>query len=350
MLSTFLICILLLSGGSCTPTSSNNNSASTPSADSPAIVENTIAPTRSENNQPTQETDKKEPEIQVQTVKKAPAKIADSPSSAAPVKKEEPALQDKPEVSQEESSSNNANTSSYQEPEKTAEMPKAIKTEVETAPAAAPDHSQWNSLLQKYVNSKGNVNYAGFKQDKSALEAYLQQLADQPVESSWSREEKLAYWINAYNAFTVKLIVDNLPVKSITNLKGGKPWDDKWIKLGSKVYSLNQIENDIIRPSFKEPRIHFAVNCAAKSCPPLLNKAWTADKLNSYFEQQARAFINNPNYNKISANSIQVSKIFDWYGEDFGNLIDYLNKYSTTKINADAKVSFLEYDWSLNNQ
>jgi hypothetical protein len=92
------------------------------------------------------------------------------------------------------------------------------------------------------------------------------------------------------------------------------------------------------------------VNCAAESCPPLLNKAWTADKLNSYFNQQAKAFINNPAYNKIAANKVQVSKIFDWYKEDFDDRIAYLNKYSNTKINANAKLEFLEYDWALNKQ
>jgi hypothetical protein len=213
-----------------------------------------------------------------------------------------------------------------------------------------PDHSSWTRLLQKHVNTKGEVDYAGFKQDQSLLEAYLKELAHNPVASGWSRNEKLAYWINTYNAFTVKLIVDNYPVESITNLKGGKPWDVKWIQLGGKTYSLNQIENEIIRPQFKEPRIHFAVNCAAESCPPLLNKAWTAAQLNTYFEQQTKAFINHPAYNQISPNRVQVSKIFDWYGEDFGNLIDFLNQYSDTKIKANAKVSFLEYDWSLNKQ
>lgn len=215
---------------------------------------------------------------------------------------------------------------------------------------AAPSHEAWDALLQKHVNSSGKVNYAGFKADQSKLDAYLKKLSDNPVQSSWSRNEKLAYWINAYNAYTVKLIVDHYPVKSIKDIYGGDPWSKKWIKLGSKTYSLNQIENEIIRPQFKEPRIHFAVNCAAKSCPPLLNRAWTSDKLNTYFDQQAKAFINNPAYNKISAKKVQVSKIFEWYGSDFGNLPGYLNKYATTKISSSAKVEFLEYDWALNKQ
>ena len=91
-------------------------------------------------------------------------------------------------------------------------------------------------------------------------------------------QKKMAYWINVYNAFTIKMIVDNYPVSSITKLHGGKPWDVKWIELGEKKYSLNEIEHNILRPQFKDARIHFAVNCAAQSCPPILNKAWTEKK------------------------------------------------------------------------
>ncbi|MEM6378832.1 MAG: DUF547 domain-containing protein [Bacteroidota bacterium] len=221
---------------------------------------------------------------------------------------------------------------------------------VQPTPPVKPNHTNWNSLLVKYVNSRGDVNYAGFKADKAKLQAYLDELSNNPPQSSWSRNEKMAFWINAYNAFTIKLIIDNYPVKSITNLKGGKPWDVKWVKIGAKTYSLNNIENDILRPQYKDARIHFAVNCAAESCPPLLNKAWTASQLNNYFEKQAKAFINNTSYNKITASKVQVSKIFDWYKEDFGNLIDYLNQYSNTKIKSNAKVEFLEYDWVLNKQ
>lgn len=181
------------------------------------------------------------------------------------------------------------------------------------------------------------------------MDAYLEVLNDNPVKADWSRAKKMAYWINAYNAFTIKKIVDNYPVSSITKLDGGKPWDQKWISLGGKTYSLNNIENDILRPKYKDARIHFAVNCAAKSCPPILNKAWTAKNLEKYMEQQAKAFINNSKYNNITANKVAISKIFEWYAGDFGNIIEYLNKYSTTKINANAQVVYKEYDWALNN-
>jgi Protein of unknown function, DUF547 len=210
------------------------------------------------------------------------------------------------------------------------------------------DHSAFDALLRKYVNSSGKVNYKGIKSEQAKLDAYLTQLSGNPVQDNWSRNEKMAYWINVYNAFTIKLILDNYPLKSITNLEGGKPWDKKWIKIGDKTYSLNQVENDILRPQFKEPAIHFAVNCAAKSCPPLLNQAWTADNLKTNFKKQASAFINNTSYNQISANKAKVSKIFDWYKVDFGNLIDYLNIYATTQLQKGAAIEYMEYDWSLN--
>jgi hypothetical protein len=214
---------------------------------------------------------------------------------------------------------------------------------------AVPDHSAFSELLSKYVDAQGKVNYSGLKSEVTKLDSYLTELKQQQVDDSWSREEKLAYWINTYNAFTIKLILNNYPISSITELEGGKPWDKKWITLGDKTYSLNQIENDIIRPQFGEPRIHFAVNCAAKSCPPLADKAFTADNLEGLLESQTRKFINNVSYNKIATNQAQVSKIFDWYGSDFGNVVSFLNKYSEVKIAPMTNVEFLEYNWKLNN-
>lgn len=227
---------------------------------------------------------------------------------------------------------------------------KTPEHQVDTTPNGpwVPTHDLWNDLLKKHVSADGKVDYLGFKKDMAALESYLGGLTRNPVQDDWSRNEKMAYWINAYNAFTVKLILDNYPISSITKLDNGKTWDVKRITLGKNTYSLNNLENDILRPKFNDARIHFAVNCAAKSCPPLLNRAFMADKLDVQLEQQAKAFINNPKYNKISANEVQISKIFEWYAQDFGNIIEYLNKYSTTKINPNATVKYLEYDWALN--
>jgi hypothetical protein len=211
------------------------------------------------------------------------------------------------------------------------------------------DHSAFNSLLQKYVTSAGKVDYKGLKKDKEKLNAYTDSLAKQIPTTKWSKDASLAYWINAYNAFTLKLIVDNYPVKTITSLYKGKPWDEKWITLEGKKYSLNNIENDIIRPKYKEPRIHFAVNCAAVSCPPLANTAFTEKNLTTLLETRTKSFLNS-SANNVTSSSVVVSKIFDWYKVDFSNLITFINKYSKTKAASTAVVTYKEYDWNLNEK
>ncbi len=221
---------------------------------------------------------------------------------------------------------------------------------IQRPPAPPPlNHKAFEQLLQKYVDDTGKVNYKALKTDKAALDAYCQLLTDNPPQEGWSRNEALAYWINAYNAYTLKLIVDNYPTSSIIKLDGGKTWDVRRIKIGGNKYSLNNIENDIIRPKFQEPRIHFAVNCAAKSCPPLWNHAYTADNLETALESRARAFINNSSFNTLAGNRARVSKIFDWYGADFGDLRAYLNKYADNPLDANASIRFNEYDWDLND-
>ena len=181
------------------------------------------------------------------------------------------------------------------------------------------------------------------------MDNYLKSLAAKIPDKTWNKDASLAYWINTYNAFTIKLILKNYPLKSITDLNGGKPWDVIWIELAGKKYSLNNIENDIIRPQFKDPRIHFALNCAAQSCPPLNNSAFTETNINGLLDNRAKNFINS-SANDINATSIKISKIFDWYKEDFNNVYKFLNKYSNTKINSGAKIEYKVYDWSLNGK
>jgi len=223
----------------------------------------------------------------------------------------------------------------------------------------APNHDPWTVLLQSHVTANGNVDYKGFIKDKAKLESYLTSLSNNaPDKATWTEEEQLAYWINAYNAFTVKLIVDNYPVKSIQDLHPtfkipmlNTVWHKKFFKIGGEDASLDQIEHKILRKEFDEPRIHFAINCASVSCPPLRNEAYTATKLEQQLTDQAINYINNPAHNKIAASQIEVSKIFSWFSGDFtkkGSLIDYLNKFSKVKINANAKVSYMDYNWDLN--
>lgn len=213
-----------------------------------------------------------------------------------------------------------------------------------------PNHAAWNSLLQQYVSATGQVDYRGLKMKQQKLNEYLVTLKQNPPADDWSRNEKMAFWINAYNAFTVKKIIDNYPLNSIMDLSNGKVWDDKWIQIGQRSLSLNDIENSILRPNYNDARIHFAVNCAAKSCPPLHNEAFTAANLERKLENLTTKFINNKEYTVITRNEVKVSKIFDWYGEDFRDLIEYLNQYSDTKIDDDTEIEYLEYNWDLNNK
>ena len=223
---------------------------------------------------------------------------------------------------------------------------------------AAVSHELFNSLLKKHVAATGKVNYQGFIQDSTQLNRYLQLLSNNVPAPSWSRNDQLAYWINAYNAFTIQLIIRNYPLKSIKDIGSriqipfvNSPWDIKFIRLGKELYDLNNIEHDILRSKFNEPRIHFAIVCASVSCPKLLNQAYTAEKLDQQLNEQAKAFINDPARNQISPDNIQVSRIFSWFKGDFtkqGSLISFLNQYTQVKINADARVSYLDYNWQLN--
>ena len=223
------------------------------------------------------------------------------------------------------------------------------------------NHAIFDSLLKKYVNEEGYVNYKGFLKDSVQFNSYLDLLSrNHPNEKNWSKEERLAYWINAYNAFTIKLICNYYPVKSIKDIKSGIPfvsdtWTISFIKIEGKTYNLNDIEHGIIRPKFNDPRIHFAVNCASKGCPPLRNEAYMASKLNAQLDEQAKNFINDGNRNKIqSANKADLSKIFTWFSGDFKkaapSVIAFINKYSNTKLSEKATLVYQDYDWNLNEQ
>jgi hypothetical protein len=219
-------------------------------------------------------------------------------------------------------------------------------------------HAPLTALLKKHVAADGQVNYKGIIRDSLQLNQYLKQLSDNPPQNKWSREDQLAYWINAYNAFTLQLIIRNYPLKSIKDI-GSKvkipfvntPWDIKFVRIGKEKFDLNNIEHSILRGKFKEPRIHFAIVCASVSCPRLLNEAYTGSRVNQQLEEQARDFINDKSRNKVTANAAQLSQIFNWFRGDFtrnGTLTEFINKYSRIKINKNARITYLDYDWGLN--
>lgn len=222
-------------------------------------------------------------------------------------------------------------------------------------------HQPYDELLQKHVDDQGMVNYKGLKEDRSKLKSYLTMLGENPPQESWSDNQKLAYWINAYNAFTLELILRHYPVKSIKDIGStikipfvSTAWDVKFIRIGDEEYDLNNIEHGIIRKEFDEPRIHFALVCAAVSCPKLQNNAYFPDKLDAQLTRAAKEFLSNPEKNAIkNSHKVQLSKLFDWYGGDFNNdgtLVDYLNQYSPVQLNKNTKIEWMDYNWALNEQ
>lgn len=218
-------------------------------------------------------------------------------------------------------------------------------------------HKIWNELLQENVSSTGEVNYKGFLENRDTFQQYLNLLTEQsPNSKTWTEDDKLAYWINAYNAFTVELILQYYPVESIKKIGGSltmvnSAWDLKFFKIGGIDFDLNTIEHDILRKQFNEPRIHFAINCASVSCPILLNEAFTGAKVRQQLNDRAIYFINNSKKNQLEEKSVKLSGIFNWFEADFiknGSVIDFLNQYSKVKIQSNATIEFLPYDWNLN--
>lgn len=231
------------------------------------------------------------------------------------------------------------------------------------------DHSKFDRLLEQHV-ADGLVDYDVFAQS-SDFDAYLKSLADFDPRML-PREEQLAFWINAYNAYTIELINKHEERKSIRNINKGifgikayGPWKEKLAVVGGEKYGLDHIEQKIIRPEFKEPRIHFALVCAAMGCPPLLNEAYTGAKLDAQLTDRARIFLlKSPERNRIDVEdrTAHLSELFKFrdYLKDFGGSHKALGRYlaqfypegpeKDLLASGDFKVEWTKYDWSLNGQ
>lgn len=211
------------------------------------------------------------------------------------------------------------------------------------------DYKSYNQFLGKYVSDKGNVNYEKIAKNKSELDAIIKQFEKKPISDKWTKNDELAFWINAYNVYTLKIVIDNYPIKSIKEIDN--VWDKKFIPSGKNKISLADIEHKILR-KMNEPRIHFAINCASFSCPNLLNEAYLPQTLDKQLETVTKSFINDKTKNKITKSEINISEIFNWFGGDFKtkktSVIDFLNIYSTIKIDKKAKIKYLDYNWILN--
>lgn len=244
---------------------------------------------------------------------------------------------------------------------------------VNTARAAAVDapDALLSDILGDYVRD-GRVDYATLSTDPR-LDDYVAWLAVTDPDSQFTSDsDRLAFWINAYNAYTLKLICDNYPVTSINDLHfGGKivgtvtkrtAWDHAFAVVGGTTYTLNAIEHEIIRKRFSEPRIHFALVCAAVSCPPLRAEAYTGDRLDAQLTDQARLFLNADDKNRfdLDQRTARLSRIFDWYKSDFGGsdgaVLGFVLPYLPDRIRADVeddpaawRVEYMSYDWALNS-
>ncbi len=247
--------------------------------------------------------------------------------------------------------------------EKSAEEIKEDKAEWQYA-SLPISHQKWDDLLKAHVDDEGRVDYKGMAEDETKLDEYLALLSNTPVvKGEWTEDQEMAYWINAYNAYTVKLILKNYPVKSIEDIKSdaqGKsaetPWDISFFKIGGEDFDLNKIEHGTLRKRFEsDPRYHFALVCAAKSCPDLRQEAYVPEILDEQLRDQGMKFINNSAKNKITdASNAKLSPYFDWYKKDFqrgdDTVVDWVNEYANVKLNKDANVTYMDYDWSLNEQ
>ncbi len=228
------------------------------------------------------------------------------------------------------------------------------------------DHATWQKLLDRYLitdhpSGVNRVRYKGFtSKDKQALKGYLSQL--QSIDPrQYNRAEQIAYWINLYNALTVDLILDNYPVKSIKKI-GKKlfsfgPWDDPIAQIAGQDLTLNDIEHKILRPIWKDRRIHYAVNCASYGCPNLSATAYTGANTNSLLEQGATDYINHQRGVSLSNGDLTVSSIYHWYSEDFGGsdaqLLAHLKQYANPNLKQALEVFHGSvdhaYDWALND-
>lgn len=231
------------------------------------------------------------------------------------------------------------------------------------------DQHAWDVLLKKHVvvldgGKASQVRYAGMAQDRSALRVYLEQLSRVRQEEfdRWPREEQMAFLINAYNAFTVEKILARYPdIGSIWDFGKlfGNPFKDEFFVLLGQKRSLDWIEHEKLRQTYRDPRIHFAVNCASVGCPMLREEAYVAARLEAQLEAQARRFLSDRSRNRLREERLEVSKIFDWFKEDFEPRAAYFARYAEV-LSDDPKgrsaiaggrlaLRFLDYDWSLND-
>lgn len=237
-----------------------------------------------------------------------------------------------------------------------------------SAQSFAFDHSHkaWDVLLKKYVKVAGpasTVDYKTWKTETGALDTYLAELSGvaKSTYDSWTENQKMAFLLNAYNGYTIRLILNNYPVKSIKKIGGlfSSPWKQKFFKLFGEEKHLDGIEHDMLRKDFKEARVHFGVVCASIGCPQLRKDAFTPDKVREQLEAGAVAFLSDTSRNRWNKEKgeLELSNIFKWFSEDFTKEAPSVGAWVSKRMSKDpaeiekisnAKISHLDYDWNLN--
>jgi len=229
------------------------------------------------------------------------------------------------------------------------------------------DHSLWDEILKRHVRESAGganlVDYAAMTSESSdALDSYLSMMAETPV-STLNRDEQYAYWLNLYNAVTVRVVLDHYPVDSIQDIDispglfASGPWGADVITVEGVALTLNDIEHRILRPIWEDPRIHYGVNCASIGCPDLMPTAFTSENLEVQLDAGARRYVNDPRGVSISEDRVTVSKIYDWFIEDFGGteagIMDHLSQYADPELAAElariGQLHSVQYDWSINS-
>ena len=228
-------------------------------------------------------------------------------------------------------------------------------------------HDAWDGLLKRYLSTDSEginrFDYAGVTDaDKELLRSYVQSLASVPIER-YRQDEQLAYWINLYNALTVLVVLEHYPVESIRDIDispgifGVGPWGKKLVTIDGQDISLNDIEHRILRPIWKDPRVHYALNCASLGCPNLRGEAYTGNNVQSALTEAARAFINSPRAARQTPEGLLVSSIYVWFAEDFGGddegILTHLLAYADTPLRSQLsgvrEIADHDYDWRLND-
>ncbi len=238
-----------------------------------------------------------------------------------------------------------------------------ISASLASAAQLDQSHELFDQVLKKYVKD-GLVNYSALKAHPEELDRYLDQVAAVPEADfkQWTEKQQLAFLINAYNAFTLRLIIDHYPVKSIKDIGSvlSGPWSQPVVRLFGVATTLDYLEHKLLRKNYAEPRIHFALVCAARSCPPLRGEAYQASRLDEQLDDQARKFLATPTRNRVEASErvVHLSPVFKWFAGDFekksGSVLEFLKPYWPEPARAELeqggfKIRYTTYDWSLND-